>query len=123
MKDLTKKLIELNKEITGIKDNVRFNSKDLNEIDNIIRNYTLENDSLEDYLKKLLFISASIWAYQPFYDGNSRTAKYYIMEELKKLNYSVDPGNIKIPIFYPEDDNIILDTEVLSLKKNITKND
>lgn len=121
MKNETKKIIEMNKSITGINDNVRFNSKDLMEIDNIITNYSLNTDSFEEYLRKLLFISAYIWAYQPFYDGNSRTAKAFIIEELKKRNYSIDFDDIKIPIFYPEDENEILDAEILSLKKNITR--
>lgn len=122
MKNMTKKLIEINKNITGINDNVRANSSDLNKIDKIINNYTLESNSLDAILKKLLFISALIWAYQPFYDGNKRIAKQYIIEELKKIDYSIDLKNIKLPIFYPEYDNEILDTEILSLKKNITKN-
>lgn len=112
-------------------ENIRYNNPyELNHLNNILKGFYrnfFNAESLEEKLIYLLNVTGILLFFQPFYDANSRTLKYFIKIMLKKIKISVDiPLNSKhkdihiIPFFF---DPIMScsETNVLLLQEIIRK--
>lgn len=75
-------------------DNIRYdNHKELKHLDNILKgfyNNFFSSVSLEEKLIYLLNVTGILLHFQPFYDGNSRTLKVFMMDMLKSIDINVD---------------------------------
>ena len=87
------------------------------ESENIIYNSLIElegilSSDVDRYtkLKSILKTSSVIMLYQIFYDGNSHTAKLFLVEEMNKIGYSIDYSKVKdlmiIPQIYSYEEDI-----------------
>jgi len=75
-------------------ENIRYNNPyELNHLNNILKGFYrnfFNAESLEEKLIYLLNVTGILLFFQPFYDANSRTLKYFIKIMLKKIKISVD---------------------------------
>ncbi len=119
-----KELIRINKEVYqyGGTSNLRATEEEIDGFESVLSElYTASGSNLYTTLKSILHACALMYSYQPFYDGNTRTMKRFLVDYLKRNGINVIIGNndIIIPVYYPGEDNGISKESIYRLKKRI----
>ena len=102
--------------------NIRLkNDEELSILNSMLKNFFkiyIRSKNNNDKLIALLSVTGITLYYQPFYDGNSRTLKFFISIILKKLgyDYTFNSKDFIIPILYEGEEATLSDLKKLQKK-------
>lgn len=84
-------------------DIIRIENNEILEINNLFDNFFNSLNAF-NVMEKTLDLCAKIICFQPFYDGNCHTTKYFLCSVLTKFGYFIEYDEIKdeniIPLYY-----------------------
>lgn len=112
---LYQELININQYVTGIENNIRDNLNEIDIINNAIMSCLYDDDISDNYIRKCIYLAALIKLYQPFKDGNNRSALIMLWLFLNKNNICFDleqalidlkKYKLNISTIYSEEDKI-----------------
>ena len=117
-------LIRINNELFKnqklINNNIRISKENIAIIEDLIKKTNILNEKAktkDKILENTLNLIAIIWSTQPFFDGNTRTVKKYMLEYLKKYNINIDITNFMIPLVFEGES--VSEEKVSELKSKI----